>query len=525
MQETSKASSSGPDSDRDSTRGGAGSEGPPVRKKPRTKSRKSSSQGSDRGSGSGGATTSRETSGHSADRLLPSSLAATTGAAASSSSSAAQAEAAAAAAANAERLQLQALNEQMRRALEEEQYSANGSIVDTESDDDGEPYLYRGQPVRLDRAALLQAVRKYTTTQPYYSYGGTMTTTTGSHAGAAGGAMGASVLGATNVVGPVPLHARDASGGGGSSSAANYSSDSDGRNMAALNRRDGRNVLTSRGGGDGGALVASGIHSSVTGGAASPGGGIDTAVGGGGGGGTDFDDVVHASNHDLDGGSIFGQTTGSSNSTWVECDKCKKWRRLRGVVDEKKLPSKWYCSMNKNGTCVFVGPGRMAFAVHLMICHDGFLVLSLSYNSCLGGLDPERARCSAPEEAYETPHTPESAADARTRKHLRVWVRRLQCNEAYEARQPTLTRGKKRAAASSSKEPYEWVRCCNPSCGKWRALLRIMDAKSSVMDRTTDGEWYCVMNTWDEKAASCAAPQENLPAVGCPPWVMQDDDN
>lgn len=128
--------------------------------------------------------------------------------------------------------------------------------------------------------------------------------------------------------------------------------------------------------------------------------------------------------------------------------------------------------------------------------------------------DPERARCSAPEEEYDTQQTPESAADARTRKHLRVWVRRLQCNEAYEASLPTLTRGKKRATASSSKDPYEWVRCCNPSCGKWRAVLRCQDAKSSVIDRTKDGEWYCVMNTWDEKTASCAAPQENLPAVG-----------
>ena len=186
-----------------------------------------------------------------------------------------------------------------------------------------------------------------------------------------------------------------------------------------------------------------------------------------------------------DEGSIFGQTTGSSNSTWVECDKCKKWRRLRGVVDHSKLPKKWYCSMNRN--------------------------------------DPERARCSAPEEEYDAPHTAESAADARTRRHLRVWVRRLQCNEQYESHLPTLTRGKKRSVSSSSKEPYEWVRCCDPTCGKWRVTLKIMDAKQNVIDRTTDGKWYCVMNTWDEKTASCAAPQENLPAVGCPPWVLQDE--
>ena len=76
---------------------------------------------------------------------------------------------------------------------------------------------------------------------------------------------------------------------------------------------------------------------------------------------------------------------------------------------------------------------------------------------------------------------------------------------------------------NNSKEPLEWIRCCNPSCGKWRAILRTMDAKQNVIDRTLDGEWYCVMNTWDEKAASCGAAQENLPAVGCPPWVMVDD--
>ena len=30
-----------------------------------------------------------------------------------------------------------------------------------------------------------------------------------------------------------------------------------------------------------------------------------------------------------DEGSIFGQTTGSSNATWVECDKCGKVRHVK----------------------------------------------------------------------------------------------------------------------------------------------------------------------------------------------------
>ena len=256
-----------------------------------------------------------------------------------------------------------------------------------------------------------------------------------------------------------------------------------------------------------------------------------------------------------------------------------QWRRLRGKVDAKKLPPKWYCSMNTN--------------------------------------DPRRSHCSAPEEKYEDPvstatDTPETASDQRARKHLRLWVRRLKCMEKYEARlldiqaMNTRTRGKRRGgtgAGSSStggtcpiagvgtvasigsgsgsstmkKEhetknnkananaiatgtatgtgtgqsypqqdrsmtPYEWIRCCNPSCGKWRVLLRSsllntaanantnantaanVSIATSVIDAAKNGEWYCVLNTWDEKSASCAAPQESLPAVGCPPWVQQDED-
>jgi len=189
------------------------------------------------------------------------------------------------------------------------------------------------------------------------------------------------------------------------------------------------------------------------------------------------DNINGPESGDEEDGSIRGQSSGPSNSTWVQCDRCKKWRRLRGAVDAEKLPSKWYCTMNKT--------------------------------------DPERARCNAPEEEYHD--IPESAEENRTRKHLRLWVRRLKGYEAFEVRMPTMTRGKKKAVTTGCKEPYEWIRCCNPSCGKWRAILRFMDAEK-------DREWYCVLNTWDEKTASCAAPQENLPAIGCPLWVMKDDD-
>lgn len=322
-------------------------------------------------------------------------------------------------------------NEQMRRVLEEDQYSANGSIVETDSDSE-DNFTYRGEAVRMDRAALMAAMRKHLWMEK----------------------MSAAPVGITAKPGEEDEDDNDTRRGGRKKKKKGKRG-KDGDDRIAGSANDEPAIETSR--------TADAI--------------VNPLVTANGDVADDYDD--------RDGGSVFGPTTGSSNATWVECDKCKKWRRLRGVVDEKKLPSRWYCSMNKN--------------------------------------DPERARCSAPEEEYETPHTPESAADARTRKHLRVWVRRLQCNEAYESRQPTLTRGRKRATASTTKEPYEWVRCCNQSCGKWRAILRCMDAKTSVIERTSDGEWYCVQNTWDEKMASCAAPQENLPAIACPAWVTQDE--
>jgi CW-type Zinc Finger len=325
----------------------------------------------------------------------------------------------------------------MRRALEEDQYSAAGSIVDTESDEE-DLFTFRGQAIRLDKSFMQQTVRKLNALERSGS-----TSTSAPH-------------------GDDEFDDDDDQEAIGS----NGNKRGTGKTKKKKKRRDEVSQLLM----DDGRIASTNTVNNTS--------------------ATTKDPFMLDGDEDLDreGGSIFGATTGANNSTWVECDKCKRWRRLRGVVDEKKLPPKWYCSMNKN--------------------------------------DPDRARCSAPEEEYDAAHTPETAADARIRKHLRVWVRRLQCNEAYEARMPTLTRGKKRASvSSSSKDPYEWVKCCNPSCGKWRAILRIMDAKSNVIDRTINSEWFCVMNTWDEKTASCAAPQENLPAIGCPPWILQDETN
>ena len=53
------------------------------------------------------------------------------------------------------------VNDQMRKALEEDQYSAVGSVVDTDSDEEESNYHSRsGDVVHLDRNTILAAMRK-----------------------------------------------------------------------------------------------------------------------------------------------------------------------------------------------------------------------------------------------------------------------------------------------------------------------------------------------------------------------------
>jgi hypothetical protein len=152
-----------------------------------------------------------------------------------------------------------AVNEQMRRALEEDQYSANGSIVDTDSDDDEHQYIYKGQSIRLDRSYLVQAARKHLWLERVN----------------AGNAAGA----------PPGVDTEDAD-----------------------SRRGGRKKKKKGKRGKEEDRISSSSKTS------------DLDVSGTTGGTSSGND----NEYERDEGSIFGQTTGSSNSTWVECDKCKK---------------------------------------------------------------------------------------------------------------------------------------------------------------------------------------------------------
>jgi hypothetical protein len=147
---------------------------------------------------------------------------------------------------------------------------------------------------------------------------------------------------------------------------------------------------------------------------------------------------------------------------WVQCDKCAKWRALPPDTNTKQLPDIWSCELGN-------------------------------------------WQCSDAEEPYEKEAAQVEDTDVQLRYFFRIWLKKLRCSDRAETKlaPSTLTRGRRRQLDA------EWLRCCNPSCGKWRSTLRGMDA-SEVLKRLKKKSWdqkinwYCAMNTWDETVASCA---------------------
>ena len=167
-----------------------------------------------------------------------------------------------------------AANEQMRKVLEEDCYSAIGSIVESDSEDEETEYRGRGA-ARMDRAAILSAMRKRVWMERM---------------------------------------------GGSAVLSVQEEEEEEEDDVDDLASRSSRKVKTKK------------KHRKKT----RPGdeslAGTDSEAGGDSATASDIMSLEEPRPADAerDEGSIFGATAGASNATWVECDKCKKVRRKRG---------------------------------------------------------------------------------------------------------------------------------------------------------------------------------------------------
>lgn len=149
---------------------------------------------------------------------------------------------------------------------------------------------------------------------------------------------------------------------------------------------------------------------------------------------------------------------------WVQCNKCRKWRKVPESIDVDALPDRWYCSLNTWNVAV--------------------------------------ARCNAKQEVDEVV-TPAATADA----PVATAVATKGANRGGRRVSGGGGGTNANAAAINCILPpgtirqVSWVQCERRNCKKWRKVPASIDIDS------LPEKWYCEMNTWDMDSATCDAPE------------------
>lgn len=136
---------------------------------------------------------------------------------------------------------------------------------------------------------------------------------------------------------------------------------------------------------------------------------------------------------------------------WVQCNKCKKWRKVPPSINMNDLSDVWFCIQNTWA--------------------------------------PAYAKCNAREESDKStdsaPSAPPAAAAFNT------------------SAPPTASFSVPNAPVPGAKKVTQWVQCERKNCKKWRKLPGHVDM-SALPEK-----WYCEMNKWDTDRASCDGPEES----------------
>lgn len=144
----------------------------------------------------------------------------------------------------------------------------------------------------------------------------------------------------------------------------------------------------------------------------------------------------------------------SSNSSdkvnWVECNACKKWRRVPSSIDVDALPEVWYCSFN---------------------------TWNLSYSRCTAKQEQDSSS------SYANDSQSGGFASSSSRRQ-----------------NSSIVKGGRTSGTTA--QPIQWVQCERKTCNKWRKVPLDVD-----MSKFPE-KWFCEMNTWNAEKANCNAPED-----------------
>lgn len=190
------------------------------------------------------------------------------------------------------------------------------------------------------------------------------------------------------------------------------------------------------------------------------------------------------SSNSLSGSALTSsENQGGTSVNWVNCDSCKKWRKVPESIDMKNFPIKWYCSLN-------------------------------TWNAAV-------ATCSAPQEQDDEAINTNNSLNERP---IRGAGKTSQAGRKKTSTSTTESQSSGLSSAPSNSnlttlnasnltttaaplgvaiKETNWVCCERKNCKKWRKVPAHIDS-SSFPDK-----WYCEMNTWNPSLSSCSAPEES----------------
>ena len=241
---------------------------------------------------------------------------------------------------------------------------------------------------------------------------------------------------------------------------------------------------------------------------------------------------VRRRNGDNGGDGSGDEDDDKNDENWVQCDRCHKWRLLPNSVSADSLPDRWYCELNyydnEHNSCEAPQQSEQSSprgfeesevdnfknnAVELSSkLNTKELITGMqstsvescdSFDSQDGSGSKSFSRKSVPridENGFdETENTDDGQSDASNlfASNSKSSSKRNR-GRKEDDREKKSTRGKKKKEA----ENQEWVQC--EKCHKWRKLPLSIQAKN------LPDVWYCTMNTWDPRSASCAVAEEEI---------------
>ncbi len=192
-------------------------------------------------------------------------------------------------------------------------------------------------------------------------------------------------------------------------------------------------------------------------------------------------------------------STEQDNENWVQCEKCLKWRLIPSV---ENLPEKWFCEMNvtdlERNSCD--APEQTQEEVTKKRRKNKKKTsLMLTKTKSADSLD-DRGSTKVADDDKQGGEEIDGSGDPNNK----VKKRGRQPKESKDDDNKVEVKGKKKGRKPKETKQQEWVQC--ERCEKWRRLPATVSAKD------LPDTWYCNMNTWDPRSASCAV-QDDFKAV------------